>query len=1049
MVKQFIDLGIKQIDFIFHLADIHIRNVKRHEEYRSVFKKTYSYIKKNCTKNSVIYLAGDIAHAKTDMSPELVDMIGEFLRSCADICPTILIAGNHDCNLNNSHRLDALTPIVKSLKHPRLFYLRDTGLYEGGGVVWNVMSVFDKPADFIHATSFDAEYKVALHHGAVNNAQTELGFELSNMLVNDDLFAGHDLVLLGDIHKRQYLNKEQTIAYPGSLIQQNHAEELIHGLMVWDIATKSSEFVPIENDYGYYTLLVQDGVLTNWIDEIPKRPRLRIKSANTDSARLKEIIAEVRRKRKVEEISIQKVNGGSVTRVNRISVGNVRDIEYQNELITEYLNQDPSVTDEVIDAIRHINRNTNSKLNSVSVTRNVTWIPKRFEFDNMFSYGPGNVVDFENMAGTYGLFAPNASGKSTLLDALSFCCFDRCSRTNKAIHVLNNKKSSFASKFVFELDGIQYTIKRSGTKNKNGHVKVDVEFYCIDHDGNETSLNGDQRDSTNKNIRSYLGEYEDFLLTALSMQTNNTGFIDLSQRERKDLLASFLDINVFEQLYLIANDDVKETAALLKEHRRSDYGSQIATAKTDIEQYTRYLKVLENEQCDADELRKGLNNLITQTTALIQSIGDIESEPEIREKIGYYEVEIDALNRSIDTFTNDLSDIQNQIDSYESKLSSIDIDDLKQRLTTYHDIQRELSTLENDIRLVEQELKHCNSVIHQLDTHEYDPNCQYCVQNTFVQSAMQAKDKLPEIENKLLGLRKEHDNLKMSSDSMSKVIAQNEFVTKMQQELTNLHKTYNNMNSKLQMVSDNKRNDESKLQLLNERLEKSIEYKDILKANNEYQSQIEQYQSELQETEDDIKAVQQRIIKISGQLEVAKRVQREAEAGISTLSELESQYIAYEQYLNAIKRDGVPYMLIEKALPQIEAEINNILSQIVEFNVNLSTDGKNINAHIVYDEDNFWPIELVSGMERFISSLAIRTSLINVSSLPRPNFLAIDEGFGVLDSENMNSMYMLFDYLKSQFGFLLCISHIDTMRDVVDKLIEIKKVGGYSKVEYE
>ena len=323
------------------------------------------------------------------------------------------------------------------------------------------------------------------------------------------------------------------------------------------------------------------------------------------------------------------------------------------------------------------------------------------------------------------------------------------------------------------------------------------------------------------------------------------------------------------------------------------------------------------------------------------------------------------------------------------------------------------------------------------------------MQNTFVQPAMQAKDKLPEIENKLLGLRKEHNILQMSSDSMAKVIAQNEFVTKMQQELTNLHKTYNNLNSKLQMVSDNKRNDESKLQLLNERLEKSIEYKDILKANNEYQSQIEQYQSELQETEDDIKAVQQRIIKISGQLEVAKRVQREAEAGISTLSELESQYIAYEQYLNAIKRDGVPYMLIEKALPQIEAEINNILSQIVEFNVNLSTDGKNINAHIVYDEDNFWPIELVSGMERFISSLAIRTSLINVSSLPRPNFLAIDEGFGVLDSENMNSMYMLFDYLKSQFGFLLCISHIDTMRDVVDKLIEIKKVGGYSKVEYE
>ena len=88
-------------------------------------------------------------------------------------------------------------------------------------------------------------------------------------------------------------------------------------------------------------------------------------------------------------------------------------------------------------------------------------------------------------------------------------------------------------------------------------------------------------------------------------------------------------------------------------------------------------------------------------------------------------------------------------------------------------------------------------------------------------------------------------------------------------------------------------------------------------------------------------------------------------------------------------------------------------------------------------------------MEKFISSLAIRTSLINISNLPRPNFLAIDEGFGVLDSDNLNSMYSLFDYLKSQFGFVLCISHIDAMRDIMDKLIEIKKANGYSEIRYE
>ena len=91
---------------------------------------------------------------------------------------------------------------------------------------------------------------------------------------------------------------------------------------------------------------------------------------------------------------------------------------------------------------------------------------------------------------------------------------------------------------------------------------------------------------------------------------------------------------------------------------------------------------------------------------------------------------------------------------------------------------------------------------------------------------------------------------------------------------------------------------------------------------------------------------------------------------------------------------------------------------------------------------------MTSGMEKFISSLAIRASLINVSNLPRPNFLAIDEGFGNLDSENLNSMFSLFDYLKTEFDFMLVISHIDALKDATDGLIEINANSSFSHVIY-
>jgi exonuclease SbcC len=87
-------------------------------------------------------------------------------------------------------------------------------------------------------------------------------------------------------------------------------------------------------------------------------------------------------------------------------------------------------------------------------------------------------------------------------------------------------------------------------------------------------------------------------------------------------------------------------------------------------------------------------------------------------------------------------------------------------------------------------------------------------------------------------------------------------------------------------------------------------------------------------------------------------------------------------------------------------------------------------------------------MEKFTLSLAIRVALINISNLPRPNFLVIDEGFGVLDAENLATMQTLFSFLKSNFEFIMIVSHLEALRDMVDKQIEITKDNGFSKVNF-
>ena len=106
-----------------HIADTHIRNLKYHKEYREVFSQLYENLREQ--KPDYIIHCGDIAHTKTQISPEYVQMCSDFLKNLADIAPTYVILGNHDGNLRNSSRQDALTPIANALQHENLYLLRD------------------------------------------------------------------------------------------------------------------------------------------------------------------------------------------------------------------------------------------------------------------------------------------------------------------------------------------------------------------------------------------------------------------------------------------------------------------------------------------------------------------------------------------------------------------------------------------------------------------------------------------------------------------------------------------------------------------------------------------------------------------------------------------------------------------------------------------------------------------------------------------------------------------------------------------------------------
>ena len=1048
---------MNKLKTIYHIADIHIRNVQRHDEYRKVFERMFEEIRKRGTDNSIIYLAGDIAHAKLELSPELVREISWLFTECSKHCETILITGNHDCNMNNSDRLDVLTPIVEALNLPNFRYLRDTQVYTIGGVDFGVFSILDNKANWPKGNTLTAARKIALFHGPIDNSSTDIGYVVSSRHFTTDIFDGYDLALLGDIHKRQEMISPSgcKVAYAGSLVQQNFGESVSgHGLLVWDLDTLEYEAIDIQNDYGYYTMDVDNGIVPI-VTDMPKTPRLRVRLSNTDAADTKKVITEIKMRYGVEDFTIVRTDSFNKTktgnRLSRLEFENVTDINYQNTLICDYVQRMlPFATPSDLNGLELINRDINSRIKQEEIYRNIQWKPINFSFSNMFSYGEDNMIDFTKVGGLMGLFAPNASGKSSLFDAISFCLFDKCSRAFKATNIMNNRKSDFECKLHLQISGIDYYIKRTArTINKGRNVKVDVEFWK-EEDGIITSLNGTERRDTNIVIEQHVGKYDDFVLTALSLQGNNSIFIDKSQSERKELLAQFMGLNIFDKLYETAAEDNKEVSILIRNFKKTDFTSELAekglekqTKKSELRGLE---KTLENRTIDVTDLS---DRILGLTKELVPVDGNLDLEILEKKK---NDIDRDILHSlseeklkkvKLDDYAEAISQISKSIEE-QKYINEQPIEEAKQEWDV---LRGEISNTERYIALVEQSLESNREKLAHLAQHEYDPNCNFCMNNVFVKDANETEKR---VEEQIADLEEVHGKLNSLINQASRLAD----IDEQWDALVDLKSEYQtaifgrgNTIAELNVFKTQQQLYDNQLEQVKADIQKYHDNEDTIKRNKEIESVIDGLNKTKSEIESEIKSINKQITTITGLISSLVLYIDGVKQKMDEVKELEEKNRLYTYYLDAVKRDGIPYELIWKATPVIENEINNILSQVVDFGIVLDIDGKSINAKIVYDSQE-WPLEMCSGMEKFISGLAIRVALNNICNLPRPNFLVIDEGFGTLDASNLSSLFMMMQYLKTQYDFIWIISHLEQMRDVVDGLIEIKKINGFSKIVF-
>ena len=1050
-----IDVSFKTLRKIAHCADIHIRLFKRHEEYRESFNTFYEQLRQTDLTDGVIVVAGDILHAKTDMSPEMVELASEFLRTLADIAPTFVIAGNHDLNLSNMNRLDSLTPIIKNLNHDNLHYLKHSDIYQVADVDFAVFSILDDRDQWpsVEDCRKNAK-KIALYHGPVHGAQTDIKYVITNRHVENATFDGFDVVLLGDIHKYQVLQESNpVIVYSSSLIQQNHGESVKgHGWCLWNVEDLSHTFQELPNAYGYYTLELQDGKI-NFPTDMPRNVRLRLFTGTADTSLVKKTTAALRKRYNIIELSINKNRFNQTNAVNRKGTHfttDVTNVNTQNTLIQDWIERNhETVDDELMKKIISVNNKLNSQVNHEDQSRNIHWRPLKFTFSNMFSYGENNEIDFENLQGIHGIFASNASGKSSSMDALIFCLYDKTPRAFRGDHIMNNRKDQFECELKFEINQETYYIRRIGNRKKGGDVKVDVSFWKENPDGTHLSLNGEDRRDTNANIRNYVGSYEDFVLTTLSSQTGNALFIDKSHSERKDLLIQFMGLNVFDKLFDEANEESKEITGALKKFKKIDFGQLLADTQTKLETTTETHQKVEQSVQDIKEERDMLDGKLREWQ------GQKRPVPNITLDMDELKNALHKVSKLITQYKEDKSETEAQLESLNEtireqtqRIIEANIPELQKSVDEYN----QLSTLFNKgtaaLKLTTSKVSEKEKFKGKLESYKYNPECNVCVENN-----KSVIDDMEQVTHELIDL---YELQSKQDDAVKQIVVQMEPLV----EKVNLCASYEKLQSEVQQLQKKASGVELDIQKLitaiekcdriKEQAEKDIETyltnEENIKHNLGIDEHISHVEYDIAVNKKSMDKLEKQLRELHGEIKVLEASKTDIMNQIKEAEELEDTYEAYKYYMEAVGRDGIPYELMARAIPAIESEINNILTQIVEFTISLEVDGKNILGKLNYDHERIWPLENSSGMERFISSLAIRVALLNASNLPKPNFMIIDEGLGTLDPENLSSMGTMMGILKSQFDFIILISHLDTARDMVDKVIEIKREDGFSYI---
>jgi DNA repair exonuclease SbcCD ATPase subunit len=707
---------------------------------------------------------------------------------------------------------------------------------------------------------------------------------------------------------------------------------------------------------------------------------------------------------------------------------NITDANYQVDLLKRFL--ESKGYDKNLDQILELNRTVEHKMEEgdVDIAQFKKWYIRNIEFSNFLSYGENQYLNFDELNGLIVVESdpPNFGGKTVLsVDLLMFLFFNETTKTTKAEEIFNRftDKNSVVVKGEITIDGEDYIIlrkiERKLSKKGEWNVKTELDFFKKLHDGSLQNFTGEQRRETEAFIKNSIGTKEDFLMTILTTATNLEELLESKPTARGQVLSRFMGLEFLKRKEEVS----KEIYSTFSKSKLSNlYSSE--QLKGDIENYetkiVEYKDQIENNKKELEDIEEKISKgKEYRDDMLKKKHNDIDKEIALMNPDKTQD-EVVKLNKEKEEFlikSSELNVVEPENYYHEDEHDKVK-EDYKKVYTEKIELETKITEIKKLKSSVEGGIKceHCgielmnaaitNSKIAELDGYNQQKEEKEGLmtvlsgkEKTFVES----KRQFDEYEkNKLI---KEKYDLSVESCDLK----------------------IGNLNDKLRRWSEVQDKIKLNTQIDGQLIKADLRLDELDRLKKNKNSEISNCEYNIKNNEEKIEHNKKLIVKIKEEDEKDK---------------------IYKMYLEAYGKNGVSKAIMKTMMPLINSELQRLMEDSSYFKLEVRINDKSEVEFIMVDNGTGVEKLMVSGSgyEKTIASLALRSVLSKICSLPKPNIVVFDEVFGKISNDNLEMVSEFFIKIKTYFDKIFLISHNPLVNQWSDSTVKISKQNNVSKI---